>query len=203
MATDAKGGWPSRPTRPAVPAKRRRPTAAELEAARDRRVPDIVANDLDVLFCGINPGLWSGALGHHFAHPGNRFWKVLHGAGFTPTVVDPAEDRRLLEFGLGITNLVPRVTARASELGTDELRAGGRSLARKVRRLSPRAVAFVGIGAYRIALKRPRAQVGEQPEAMGSSAVWALPNPSGLQAYYQMEDLVAAYAELRRSLRPD
>ena len=199
MATDAKGG---RPARPGAPAKRRRPTAAELEAARGRRVPDIVATDLDVLFCGINPGLWSGAVGHHFAHPGNRFWKVLHGAGFTPIVVDPAEDRRLLEFGLGITNLVPRVTARASELGTDELRAGGRTLTRKVHRLSPRAVAFVGIGAYRTALARPRAQVGEQPEEMGSSAVWALPNPSGLQAHYRTQDLVAAYAELRRSVRP-
>ena len=196
MATDEERA------RPSTPAKHRRPTAVELEAARDRRVPDVVAADLDVLFCGINPGLWSGAVGHHFAHPGNRFWKVLHGAGFTPIVVDPTEDRRLLEFGLGITNLVPRVTARASELGADELRAGGRSLTRKVRRLAPRAVAFVGIGAYRTALSRPRARIGEQPEAMGRSRVWALPNPSGLQAHYQMDDLVAAYGALRRSVRP-
>jgi len=163
-------------------------------------VPDVIAPGLDVLFCGINPGLWSAAVGHHFARPGNRFWKVLQAAGFSPEVIAPEDERRLLELGLGVTNLVPRASAKAAELSGEELRQGGRRLARTVSRWRPRFVAFVGMGAFRTAYGRPRAEVGEQPEAIGGARVWVLPNPSGLQAHYQFDDLVAAFAALHRAV---
>lgn len=159
-------------------------------------MPDITAQDLDILFVGINPGLWSGAVGHHFAHPNNRFWKVLFGAGLTAELLDPSQERRLLDEGLGITNLVSRTTASAAELSKEELRAGGRTLARKVRRLHPARVAFVGMGAYRTALHRPSAAPGRQEERLERAEVWVLPNPSGLQARYQLDDLVAMYGAL-------
>ena len=178
-----------------------RPTRSDLEAAAGRTVPDVIATDLDVLFCGINPGLWSAAVGHHFARPGNRFWKVLEAAGFSEGLLDPSEEARLLELGLGITNLVPRSTAVASELGRDELRAGARRLARKVTRWRPHYVAFLGMTAYRHAFDRPRAGIGEQPEPLSTARVWLLPNPSGLQARYQLPDLASAFGELRSAAK--
>ena len=156
----------------------------------------MIAGGLSVLFCGINPGLYSGAVGHHFARPGNRFWPALHRSGFTDTEWAPEEDRRLPDVGLGITNLVERVSARAEELTADELRAGGEALAAKVARYGPRVVAVLGIGAFRTAFGG-RAGIGEQPLGLGASRLWVLPNPSGLQARYRLPDLVEAFGELR------
>ena len=169
----------------------------------DRTVPDVAAPGLRVLFCGINPGLYSGAVGRHFARPGNRFWKALHRAGFTDRLLSPFEAEEMLARGLGITNICPRTTARAEELDQGELRRGARALARKVRRLRPAAVAFLGVGAYRVAFARPRAVVGPQPERLAGSSVWVLPNPSGRTAYYLLPALVRHFRALRRaSLRP-
>jgi TDG/mug DNA glycosylase family protein len=175
-----------------------RPTRAELAAAVDRRVPDLIAPDLRVLFCGINPGLYSAATGHHFARPGNRFWPALHAAGFTDRLLKPWEERLLLDEGIGITNLVPRATVGAAELTAEELRAGRQRLTRKVRRFRPQCVAVVGIGAYRLAFDRPRAGPGLQPEPLETAALWVLPNPSGLNANHQLPELVNAFRELRQ-----
>jgi TDG/mug DNA glycosylase family protein len=161
-------------------------------------VPDLIAPGLAVLFCGINPGLYSAATGHHFARPGNRFWPALRAAGLTDELLRPWEESRLLELGLGITNLVPRATAAADQLTREELRRGRIRLAAKVRRYRPRCVAVLGIGAYRTAFDRPRAVIGLQPEALGASALWVLPNPSGLNANHQLPDLARAFRELRR-----
>jgi TDG/mug DNA glycosylase family protein len=177
-----------------------RPTPADLAAAAGRRVPDVLAPGLRVLFCGINPGLWSAAVGHHFARPGNRFWKALHRGGFTDRLLAPDEEAELLRRGLGITNLVDRATAGAADLTPEELRAGGRLLAAKVHSARPRVVAVLGVGAYRTAFARPRATVGPQPDPIGGVPAWVLPNPSGLNAHYQLPDLAEAFAELRRSL---
>lgn len=173
-----------------------RPTRETLQAAEGRRIPDLIAPGLAVLFCGINPGLYSGATGLHFARPGNRFWRALHEGGLTPTRLHPWQQQALLDAGLGITNLVMRTTATAAELTDDELRAGRRALERKVRRYRPRALAVVGIGAYRVAFGRPRATVGRQPETIGDTLVWVLPNPSGLNANYQPADFAVAFGEL-------
>jgi TDG/mug DNA glycosylase family protein len=159
-----------------------------------------VAPELRVLFCGINPSLISAATGHHFARPGNRFWRTLHGAGFTTRRLAPAEQRRLLDHGIGLTNLVARPTATASALTPTELAAGRRRLATKVRRLQPRVVAVLGIGAYRQAFARPRAALGPQPGGLASAALWVLPNPSGLNAHYTLRDLVALYRRLHEAL---
>lgn len=175
----------------------RRPTRRELEAAAGKTVPDVIAPGLDVLFCGINPGLYSGATGHHFARPGNRFWPALHGAGFTDTLLDPSEEHRLLDAGCGITNLVMRATASAAELEDAELSRGRRQLERKVQRCRPRWLAVLGIGAYRTAFGRRGARIGEQPERLGSTALWVLPNPSGLNAHYQLSELIQLFGELR------
>ena len=168
-----------------------------MAAAAGRTVPDLIGPDLAVLFCGINPGLYSGATGHHFARPGNRFWPVLHAAGFTERVLRPWEESRLLDVGAGITNLVDRATASAAELSPDELRSGRQGLERKVERYRPRCVAVLGIGAYRAAFERPRAAVGRQPEPVGTAALWVLPNPSGLNANHQLPDLARAFGALR------
>ncbi|HEX2609574.1 MAG TPA: G/U mismatch-specific DNA glycosylase, partial [Gemmatimonadales bacterium] len=146
-----------------------------MAASVGRRVPDLIEPNLEVLFCGINPGLYSGATGHHFARPGNRFWPALHRSGFTPTLLSPWEEQSLLKLGIGITNLVARATAAASDLTDAELRAGRRRLERKVRRYTPRWVAVVGIGAYRTAFDRPRAVIGPQPERLHRSRLWVLP----------------------------
>jgi TDG/mug DNA glycosylase family protein len=178
-----------------------RPTQAQLTAAYGRRIPDLIAPRLDVLFCGINPGLYSGATGHHFARPGNRFWRALHGAGFTDVVLAPWEERRLLEVGCGITNLIARSTANAAELEVEEYVAGRRRLERKLRRYAPRRVAIVGIEAYRLAFARPKATAGRQPERLVGAELWVLPNPSGLNAHHQLPELTAAFGALFRSTR--
>jgi TDG/mug DNA glycosylase family protein len=177
-----------------------RPTREDLVAAAGHTVPDVIAPRLDVLFCGINPGLWSAAVGHHFARPGNRFWKVLFGAGFCEQVISPSDERLLLDLGLGITNLVPRSTATAAELGRAELREGAERLAKTVAQWQPRFVAFVGMGAFRSAFAQPKAGLGEQPALLAGARVWLLPNPSGLQAHYQLDDLVRTFRELREAI---
>lgn len=174
-----------------------RPTRAQLDAAYGKRIKDVITDDLDVLFCGINPGLYSGAVGHHFARPGNRFWPALHASGFTPELLGPFAERRLLDLGLGVTNLVGRTTARADELTADELRDGRVRLRRKVRSRRPRFLAILGVTAYRTAFGRPGAVVGEQEDAIGETTVWVLPNPSGLNAHYQLPDLAREFKRLR------
>lgn len=163
-------------------------------------MPDVIAPGLQVLFCGINPGLYSGAVGHHFARPGNRFWRVLYAAGFTPRLLFPFEERELLIYGYGITNIVARATASADELSSAELIAGAQRLEEKVKHYQPRVLAVLGIGAYRTAFKRPRADPGPQVESIGVSRLWVLPNPSGLNAHYQLEDLVRLFRELRQAV---
>jgi TDG/mug DNA glycosylase family protein len=177
-----------------------RPTKEELERARGRAIPDVLAPGLAVVFVGINPGLWSGAVGHHFARPGNRFWKALHGSGFTDRVVSPLEDAALLAWDLGLTNLVARATATAGELSRDELREGARRLAERLAPLRPGTVAVLGIGAYRTGFERPRAVIGPQEQMLGRSRLWVLPNPSGLNAHYQLDALIERFRELRNSV---
>lgn len=179
----------------------RRPTKQELQAAAGRTVRDVIAPDLEVLFCGINPGLYSGATGHHFARPGNRFWPTLHGAGFTNRLLDPSEEQLLLDAGCGITNLVPRTTATAAELAKAELAAARHALENKVQQYRPRWLAVLGIGAYRTAFARRDAGIGRQPERLGETGLWVLPNPSGLNAHYQLPDLIRLFEELRRFSR--
>jgi TDG/mug DNA glycosylase family protein len=177
-----------------------RPTREEIAAAEGRTVPDVIRRGLDVVFVGINPGLYSGAVGHHFARPGNRFWKALHGAGFTPRVVSPFEENDLLGFGLGITNLVERATRGADQVDAEELRHGATRVQEKVCRHRPRFVAFLGVGAYRSAFGLPGAAVGRQDRSICRTEVWVLPNPSGLNAHYQLGDLISAFGELRAAL---
>jgi TDG/mug DNA glycosylase family protein len=174
-----------------------KPTKAEVMAAHDKRVPDLVAKNLIVLFAGINPGLYTAAIGRHFGRPGNRFWPALHGGGFTPRLFSPFESSLLLELKFGITNVVERPTARADELTSEELRAGGQRLAAKVKRWRPTVVAFVGIGPYRIISGNKDARVGLQKELFGGSYAWVLPNPSGLNAHYQPAALAQLFGELR------
>jgi double-stranded uracil-DNA glycosylase len=176
----------------------RRPTAQEVAAAAGATVPDLVAPGLRVLFCGINPSLYSAAMGCHFARPGNRFWKALHLSGLTSRQLAPWEGAELLARGLGITNLVDRATARADELSADEIRAGLGPLRRKARRLAPAVVAMLGIGAYRVAFGNPAADLGPQAAALAGARLWVLPNPSGLNAHYQLAALAQRFAELRR-----
>ncbi|MEU5633499.1 G/U mismatch-specific DNA glycosylase [Streptomyces rishiriensis] len=178
-------------------------TQAELEAARDRLVPDVVAGGLRVLFCGINPGLMTAATGHHFARPGNRFWPVLHLSGFTPRLMKPAEQRELLSYGLGITNVVARATARADELSAEEYREGGRLLAAKVGALGPRWLAVVGVTAYRAAFDDRKAAVGPQERLVGDTRVWVLPNPSGLNAHWTTATMAQEFARLRTAAEED
>jgi len=176
----------------------RRPTRADLAAAAGQTIADVSAPGLGVLFAGINPGLYSAATGYHFARPGNRFWPTLHGSGFTPRLLRPDEQEQLLGFGLGITNLVGRATARADELSAGELADGGRLLTAKVAGLRPRWLAIVGVTAYRAGFGSPRATTGRQDLTIGDTAVWVLPNPSGLNAIYQLPDLVRLFHALRR-----
>lgn len=175
----------------------KKPTPEQIQAAHGKTVPDLLQPGLRVVWVGINPGLYSGAVGHHFARPGNRFWPVLHESGFTPERLHPSQERRLLEWGLGITNLVSRATARADELTADELVAGGQLLQKKLRRHRPRYAAFLGITAYRAAFGRQGTGAGPQTERIGDTPVWVLPNPSGLNAHYQRPDLVGLFGEFR------
>jgi TDG/mug DNA glycosylase family protein len=176
-----------------------RPTREQLAAAYGKGVPDVIAPDLKILFVGINPGLYTAAIGHHFGRPGNRFWPALHRCGFTDRVLSPFEEHELLAAGVGITNVVNRATARADELTNEDLVAGGRRLASTVRNYRPRTVAFLGVMAYRAAFGRPEAQVGLQPERLEGASVWVLPNPSGLNAHYSLDDFGRMFAELREA----
>lgn len=174
----------------------RKPTPQEIQAAYGQTIPDILAPQLQVLFCGINPSLYSAAVGHHFARPGNRFWRSLHGAGFTERLLTPAEDRTLLELGYGLTNIGERATARADELDPQELVSGQQQLALKVQHYEPRVLAILGISAYRTAFKQPKAAMGQQDGTFHGTTLWVLPNPSGLNAHYQLADLQRVYREL-------
>ncbi|MFP2926831.1 G/U mismatch-specific DNA glycosylase [Pyxidicoccus sp. 3LG] len=160
-------------------------------------MPDLIAPRLRVLFCGINPSLYSVVVGFHFARPGNRFWPTLHAAGITPRQLRPSEQDELLTWGYGITNVVDRATATADMLDDSELAEGAKSLEAKVRRYRPRFLAVLGVGAYRTAFDRPKAQPGLQPETLGATRLWVLPNPSGLNAHYQLDDLARLFSELR------
>jgi TDG/mug DNA glycosylase family protein len=178
-----------------------KPTKQQLIDAAGKTVPDVIGAGLRVLFCGINPGLYTAAVGHHFARPGNRFWPALHQSGFTDRLLSPFEERQLLQLEIGITNVVARATAAAAELTKDDFIKGGSRLRAKVRRYRPRIVAVLGVGAYRVAFGRPKAVIGEQDERIADARVWVLPNPSGLNANYQLSDLVKLLKELRRAAK--
>lgn len=182
-----------------APAK---PSKADLAAAHDKTIRDVIRPGLRVLFCGINPGLYSGATGHHFARPGNRFWPALHRSGFTPRLLSPYDERQLLDHDLGITNVVARTTAVASELSPDEYVAGGKRLRRKVKRYEPRFLAVLGVGAYRIAFDDKDAGIGPQEKMIGDTRIWVLPNPSGLNAHYQLPALAKEFRRLLRDSGP-
>jgi double-stranded uracil-DNA glycosylase len=177
-----------------------KPTKQQLIEAAGKTVPDVIAPGLRVLFCGINPGLYTAAVGHHFARPGNRFWPALHVSGFIDRLLSPFEEQQLLQLRLGVTNVVARATAAASELSHDDFVKGGRVLRSKVRRYHPRIVAVLGVGAYRSAFARPKAVVGEQDEQIPGARVWVLPNPSGLNANYQLGELSRLFRALRRAV---
>jgi TDG/mug DNA glycosylase family protein len=176
-----------------------KPTKQQLIEAEGKTIPDVIAPGLRVLFCGINPGLYTAAVGHHFARPGNRFWPALHQSGFTDRLLSPFAERELLGLGIGVTNVVARATATAAELNQDDYIRGGRNLKAKVRRYQPRFLAVLGLGAYRVAFARPRALIGEQSEGIGDARIWVLPNPSGLNANYQLNDLARLFKELNRA----
>lgn len=178
-----------------------KPTKADLAAAHGKTLPDVIAPNLEILFCGINPGLYTAAVQCHFGRPGNRFWPTLFRAGFTPRLFAPSEQRELLELGYGITNIVPHATAAADELTDEELRAGAAALEKKVRKYKPRFLAVVGIGAYRTAFARPKAKLGLQEERIGETRIWVLPNPSGLNANYQAGQLEELFRELAVTAR--
>ena len=180
-----------------------KPDAAALEAARDTTIPDVLpgpGEPLSVLFCGINPSLYSAATGHHFARPGNRFWPALHRSGFTPRQLAPREQGELARYGLGITNVAPRATAQAAELSAAELRSGGARLLALAEERRPRFVAIAGVTAYRTAFARPRAAIGPQDETLGPARLWILPNPSGLNAHYSLDGIAESFRELKDAL---
>lgn len=174
-----------------------KPTKQQLKAATSKTVRDIIAPDLSILFCGINPGLYTAAVGHHFARPGNRFWPALYAAGFTDRLLTAFDERELLKSGYGITNVVPRTTASANLLNKEEMIKGGERLRKKVLRYRPRILAVLGVGTYRVAFNQPKAIVGRQEETIGNTILWVLPNPSGLNANYQMNDLTRLFVTLR------
>ncbi len=178
----------------------RKPTRAELDAAAALTVPDVIAPGLRVLFCGINPGLYTAAIGHHFGRPGNRFWPTLHAAGITPRLFSPYDERALLPLGYGITNIVARATATADQLRPEELVAGGRLLRERVAHYAPRCLAVLGVTAYRGAFGQRKAVLGRQPEPLGGAVVWVLPNPSGLNAHYQLDALAQLFRELAQAM---
>ena len=177
-----------------------KPTREQLAAAVGKTVPDIIAPRLRVLFCGINPSVYSAVVRHHFARPGNRFWPTLHRAGFTPRLLRPDEEQELLNYGYGITNIVERATVAAAELTPGELAIGGQQLRNKVERYRPQVLAVLGISAYRHAFNLPRAVLGQQPETIGTTRVFVLPNPSGLNAHYTPADLARVYGEFRQTV---
>ena len=178
-----------------------KPTKQQLIEAAGTTLPDVIAPNLRVLFCGINPGLYTAAVGHHFARPGNRFWPALFKSGFTDRLLSPFEERELLESRLGISNVVPHATATAAELTKEDFFAGGRILAAKAKKYQPGVLAILGVGAYRTAFANPKAVIGEQSERIHSARVWVLPNPSGLNANYQLPDLVRLFRNLRQAAK--
>ncbi len=177
-----------------------KPTKEQLFAATGKTVRDVIAPNLRVLFSGINPGLYTAAVGHHFARPGNRFWPALYAAGFTDRVLSPFDERELLKSGYGITNVVMRATASADQLTKEEIVAGGKKLRAKVLRYCPKVLAVLGISTYRVAFNQPKATVGRQEDRIGDTMLWVLPNPSGLNANYQPADLARLFRELREYL---
>jgi TDG/mug DNA glycosylase family protein len=177
-----------------------KPTKADLAAAVGQTVPDIIAPNLHILFCGINPSVYSAVVGHHFARPGNRFWPTLHRAGFTPRLFKPEEGTELLALGYGITNIFERATVAAADLTIDELAEGGQQLRARVQHYQPRVLAILGISAYRLAFNQPRAVLGQQPDSIGTTQLYILPNPSGLNAHYTPTDLARVYGEFRQSI---
>lgn len=179
------------------------PSPEALKAAEGRTIRDVLAPGLDVVFCGINPGLYSGVVGHHFARPGNRFWTTLHAAGFTDRLLRPHEERALLRYGYGLTNIVSRATAAAADLGPEELAEGGAALEAKIHRDRPRYLAVLGIGAYRTAWRRSTASPGLQAERVGDTAIWVLPNPSGLNAHYRPRELARLFGGLRAAVEAE
>ena len=176
-----------------------KPSKEQLAEAKGKTLPDVIAKNLRVLFCGINPGLYTAAVGHHFARPGNRFWPALYKSGFTNRLLSPFDERELLKAKLGITNVVSHATASASEVTKEDFVRGGRTLRRKVRRYRPRIVAILGIEAYRKAFGRLEVQIGEQDETIGEARLWVLPNPSGLNANYQLKDFTRLFRKLRKA----
>jgi TDG/mug DNA glycosylase family protein len=160
-------------------------------------LPDIIKKDLQIVFCGINPGMTAAISGHHFSSPSNRFWRVLHLAGFTPTQIRPEDDRSILEFGYGLTTAVARATRRADELSADEFVSARASLTRKIRHFAPRTVAFLGKAAYSGITRQPLIRWGEQPLPFAGARAWVVPNPSGLNRNFRTEDLITAYRALR------
>jgi double-stranded uracil-DNA glycosylase len=182
---------------------RKTPTRAELLALTGTVIPDLIAPNLRLLLCGINPGLYTAYTGHHFARPGNRFWPVLYKSGFTDRLLSPSEGDQLLAQGIGISGLVRRATATADELTTEELIAGGKELVAKIEHYKPRTVAILGITAYRTAFNRPKAQMGRQPEPLGDAPLWLLPNPSGLNAHYTLNTLADLFRKFRMEIDSD
>jgi double-stranded uracil-DNA glycosylase len=174
-----------------------KPSKEAVLAARGKSVPDVIAPGLSVLFCGINPGLYSAATGHHFARPGNRFWPALRDAGFTDRLLSPFEEQELLKRGYGITNIVNRSTANAAELSRGELEEGAGRLTKTALKYRPKIVAVLGVDAYRKAFGRPDAVMGPQGERIGESALWVLPNPSGANAHFQLKELAELFKQLR------
>jgi len=177
-----------------------KPTREQILAAEGKTISDVIAPNLRVLFCGINPGLYTAAVGHHFARPGNRFWKALHDAGFTERLLSPFDERQLLQSGYGITNVASRATATADLLTKEEIVKGGARLVAKVRRYHPGVLAILGLGAYRTAFNQSKAVIGRQQEMIGDTILWVLPNPSGLNANYQQKDLARLFRELKASV---
>ncbi len=177
-----------------------KPTREQIANASNKTIRDLIVSDLKLLFVGINPGLYTAAIGHHFGRPGNRFWPALHAGGFTPRLYSPFESSELLKLGYGITNMVSRATARADELSDEELVAGAKGLARKVKKYKPKYVAIVGVTSYRVAFDRPGAKVGPQDHMIGKAKVWVLPNPSGLNAHFQPRQLATLFGELNHAV---
>jgi TDG/mug DNA glycosylase family protein len=178
-----------------------KPTKEDLRDATNRTMEDLIDYNLKFLFCGINPGIWSGATGFHFAKPGNRFWKALHLGGFSERLLHPSEEHELLENGYGITSFCKRTTATAAELSNEEIVEGGKLLVKKIEKFKPRYLAVLGIGAYRTAFNHPKAKLGLQDKTIGNTRLWLLPNPSGLNAHYQLNDLAKLFGELRQAIK--
>jgi len=177
-----------------------KPSKEDLRDAVNRTTEDLIDYNLKVLFCGINPGIWSGATGFHFAKPGNRFWKALHLGGFTSRLLHPSEEHELLENGYGITSFCKRTTARADELSNEEIIEGGKNLVKKIEKFKPQMLAVLGIGIYQTAFNQPKGKLGLQDAKIGDTRIWLLPNPSGLNAHYQLNDLAKLFNELRQAL---